>query len=108
VSAPTSLDAGLSGWWTVADQAELDLLVHEFTKAVWAHRLGCSICSAGGPWCAPLRDAFEGILEWREGRRLRSIAAALRARQTALDESAVRRRDWVGEEPPLEREELVA
>ena len=75
-------------WWTEADEAELDLLVTEFVRAVFAHRRGCSVCAAGGPWCDVLRDAFEGLLEWRAGRILRSKGAWLRIRQRALEEQA--------------------
>jgi hypothetical protein len=73
-------------WWTSADEAELDLLVHEFVKAVYEHREGCSICRAGGPWCPPLAHAFQGVLDWREGRVLHSKAAYLRELQDMLDD----------------------
>jgi hypothetical protein len=73
-------------WWTQADQSELDLLAHEFVKAIEAHRQGCSVCSAGGPWCKPLCEAGDGILDWRHGRELRSRAVWLRAQQIAREE----------------------
>jgi hypothetical protein len=67
-------------WWTAADAAELDVLIHEFLRAVYRHRDVCAICSGGGPWCTPLRQALEGVLEWRDGRVLRSKADWLRLR----------------------------
>lgn len=68
-------------FWTAADQAELELLAHEFTETALAHRERCTICSQGGPWCDPLEEVFEAILRWRAGRILQSKAAWLRARQ---------------------------
>lgn len=72
-------------WWTPADQAELDVLLWDFTAGAFAHREQCSHCREGGPWCTPLVDAFEAVLEWREGRTLRTRATALRARQDFAD-----------------------
>jgi hypothetical protein len=74
-------------WWTAADEAELDLLVHEFVKTAFRHREACAICRAGGPWCRPLSEAFEVVLDWRAGRVLRSKADWLRARQEAAGRS---------------------
>lgn len=71
--------------WTQADQAELDLLVHKFVACVGEHRARCAHCRQGGPWCAPVRDAFEAILTWRQGRVLLTRAAVLRARQDLID-----------------------
>jgi hypothetical protein len=34
-------------WWTDADQAELDLLLHELTVGYDAHRARCSACQPG-------------------------------------------------------------
>jgi hypothetical protein len=68
-------------WWTPADQAELDLLVFEFVHAAFRHREACSVCLTGGPWCLPLRDAWDGLIGWRDGRVLRSKAGWLRARE---------------------------
>jgi hypothetical protein len=75
-------------WWTEADESELDLLVHELVKAVHAHREACSTCKVGSPWCAPLGDALQAVVDWRRGRVLRSKAAWLRARQMAVEERA--------------------
>ena len=86
-----TFDLSRQPWWTEADDAELDLLVHEFVRVVDIHRERCSICSANGhcgPWCAPLREALEGVVEWRAGRILRSKAQWLRMRQTEVEEWA--------------------
>jgi hypothetical protein len=63
--------------WTDADQAELDLLVHELVTAEFLHRERCETCLIGIP-CAPLRRAVEAVVWWRHGRMLRSRAAWLR------------------------------
>jgi hypothetical protein len=70
-------------WTTLADRAELDLLAFEFVRTVEAHRKGCSICSAGGPWCDPLRECFDGIIDWRRFRELRSLGGYLRELEEA-------------------------
>lgn len=67
-------------WWTAADQAELELLAHEFVRVAWIHKERCADCS-GGPWCARLADAFAAVEEWRAGRMLRSKAEWLRLEQ---------------------------
>jgi hypothetical protein len=68
-------------WWMDADEAELDLLVHEFVKAALRHFEGCAVCRTGWPWCEPLCEARVAVFEWREGRILRSKAEWLRLRQ---------------------------
>jgi hypothetical protein len=68
------------GWWTRADDAELDVLVHELVEGYFTHREGCR-----AEPCPHLADAIEAVLTWRRGRMLRSWAAHLRARQVALD-----------------------
>jgi hypothetical protein len=73
-------------FWTEADAGELDVLVDAFVGAVLIHREGCAVCSSNRRWCRPLEDCFEGILDWRRSRALRSKAAWLRARQTAREE----------------------
>jgi hypothetical protein len=75
-------------WWTEADQAELNILIHAFVDAEGQHRERCETCSVGGPWCTSLREAFEAVLEWRTGRHLRSKAAWLRAREQARQDLA--------------------
>jgi hypothetical protein len=72
-------------WWTPADEAELDLLFEEFVGIYFRHRDRCDACGKG-PWCEPMRDAFEIVLDWKRGRELRSKAAWLRIRQTLRDE----------------------
>jgi hypothetical protein len=73
-------------WWTVADEAELDLLTRELVRAGFLHREKCSACGGGRPWCPAMVEAFEVLLDWREGRILRSKAAWLRMRQTSAEE----------------------
>jgi hypothetical protein len=68
-------------FWTEADDAELRLLCFHFSRAHYLHRDHCSKCMAGGPYCRPLLDALEGILEWRTGRILANKAAWLRERE---------------------------
>lgn len=68
-------------WWTLADEAELELLVHEFVNGWYEHRICCRVCSRGGRWCSHLCDALEVILEWRRGRILHNKAIRLRALQ---------------------------
>jgi hypothetical protein len=75
-------------YWTAADRAELDVLIDALLGAVAIHRERCRVCSAGGPWCAPLRDCFESVLAWRRTRELRSLAAWLRMRQTLHEQAA--------------------
>ena len=65
-------------WWTAADEAELDAIVHALVKAAWAHR-DCSRCKALGTWCPPMREAAEAALDWRRARALLSRAEFLRA-----------------------------
>jgi hypothetical protein len=73
-------------WWTAADDAEQLVLAFEFTKAAYAHRDRCAVCSEGGPWCDSLRSALDAVLEWREGRKLRSKAQWLRVRERARED----------------------
>jgi hypothetical protein len=68
--------------WTDADAAEQDVLVDALITAVLDHRQRCSVCSKGGPWCTALREGFEIVQDWNRSRRLRSLAAYLRARET--------------------------
>jgi len=72
--------------WSSADAAELDVLIDAFVAAAFVHRERCATCSAGGPWCQALTDAFNGIIEWRRTRALRSKAAYLRVLQAELEE----------------------
>ena len=76
-------------WWTPADELELNLLVHELARAALLHRESCSTCSAGGPWCPSMAGALESVIEWREGRVLRSKAFWLRERQSEREEAVV-------------------
>jgi hypothetical protein len=65
-------------WWTDADAAELELLVHELVRAAFLHRGGCSTCGADRRWCPAMYEALEAVTDWRDGRILRSKAAFLR------------------------------
>ncbi len=69
-----------SPWWTVADDAELDVLFDEFVGIYFRHRERCESCGSG-PWCEPMQDAFQIVLDWQRRRRLRSKAEWLRARE---------------------------
>ena len=60
--------------WTAADEAELDVLAHELVRLAWPLRHKRSVHGA-------ISEAVEAILEWRQARELRSIAAKLRAGQ---------------------------
>jgi|SoiMethySBSTD1v2_1073268.scaffolds.fasta_scaffold469855_3 hypothetical protein len=75
-------------WWTPADQAELELLLHELVKTYFEeHRNRCAYCR-GEESCPRLRRAIEAVLDWREARELRSRAAWLRAERDRLEASA--------------------
>jgi hypothetical protein len=75
-------------WWTPADAAELDLLVHELVDDVYEHRQDCERCAAGHPPCPWVNAAIKRVAEWREDRMLRSRAAWLRAGQDRLEAGA--------------------
>jgi hypothetical protein len=72
-------------WWTPADRAELDLLVHELVDEVYEHRQNCDRCPAPCPW---VNAAIERVTDWRRDRMLRSRAAWLRAGQDRLEAGA--------------------
>jgi hypothetical protein len=72
-------------WWTAADDAELDVLVSELVRRARQHRDHCSVCSAGGPWCPGMVEALEIVIEWRDGRILRSKANYLRELETVRE-----------------------
>lgn len=78
-------------WWTAADEAELQVLVHELVRVLWLHRDGCPDCRVDGAlrFCGQARAAIEAALEWRDDRILRSKAAWLRARQQAREDLGV-------------------
>jgi len=68
-------------YWSLADDAELDVLLHAFVQVRDRHLPTCAVCRERGPWCQRLRDSFDAVLEWREGRELRSKATYLRLRE---------------------------
>jgi hypothetical protein len=59
--------------WTAADAAELDVLLWELTGRWFEHRDTCPLRP-----CPHLRDAIETVLDWRQGRILRTRAEQLR------------------------------
>lgn len=71
----------MSEFWTAADGAELDVLVFEFVRVHEVHVPACEVCRQRGPWCPRLLGAFDAVLDWRQGRELRSQAAWLRRRE---------------------------
>ena len=75
-------------YWTEADQAEHDLLIYEFIKAAHAHRVGCTICKTGGPWCAPPAKRSRPSSNGVRGASSDPKAAWLRARETAVEWAA--------------------
>jgi hypothetical protein len=83
-----SLD--LLPYWTDADAAELDVLIWELVKVAMIHRERCATCAGerGILNCAPMGEAIEAVIDWRNGRVLKSKAAWLRARQAAREEMA--------------------
>lgn len=75
------MDLRRQPWWSEADEAEFNVLIHAFVDAGLAHHKNC--CGTTGPWCPPLREAFDAVVDWRTSRVLRSKAAWLRAREEA-------------------------
>jgi hypothetical protein len=73
-----SADLRAQPWWTPADQAELDLHLHELVERRSEHRLRCSVCTAGYPPCPFVCTEIERVIEWRDNRVLRSRATWLR------------------------------
>jgi hypothetical protein len=78
-------------YWTEADAAELDVLVHEVVRVAMIHRERCLTCrrERGIHDCAGMTAAIEAVIEWRDGRILRSKAAWLRARERARSDLGV-------------------
>ena len=79
-------------YWTEADQAELDVLIAELVRVAFIHKDLCPVCrdetDESRLNCKPLRGAIVSVLEWRQGRALRSKAQWLREReQAAIDDS---------------------
>jgi hypothetical protein len=78
-------------YWTTADQAELDVLVHELVRVAFVHRETCETCRGerGVYHCDGIGEATAAVIEWRDGRVLRSKAAWLRMRQQAREDLGV-------------------
>jgi hypothetical protein len=87
-------DLRVQPWWTEADDAELDLLTAELVRVVFIHREHCATCRGerGVLYCDGIGEAIAAVLDWRDGRVLRSKAAWLRARE---DEVAIARHELV-------------
>jgi hypothetical protein len=71
----------MSAWWTEADAAELDMLVHELASSYFEHRERCVSCAAAYPPCPHVRRAIEAVIAWRESRSLLSKAEYLREQE---------------------------
>lgn len=65
-------------WWTVADQAELDMLVGELVTLAMSRR-------EHPGWSAAVGEAVAAIEEWRDTRERRSRAVYLRRLVDGLD-----------------------
>ena len=73
-------------WWTAADAAEFDAIVHELIDSVSSHReAGCETCAAGHPPCPKVQKAIALTLEWREARILLSRAKWERTTQNLFE-----------------------
>jgi hypothetical protein len=70
--------------WTEADQAELDVLLWEFSGIYWEHRDRCRACRSGLGWCEPMQKTFDVVLDWKRARGLRSRAEQLAAERVAV------------------------
>jgi hypothetical protein len=68
-----------------ADRFEVELLLRGFVDAACAHKNRCPTCRERGPWCEPLRRAFEALLHCRDPLSLRAFVVALRAWQNLTD-----------------------
>lgn len=72
-------------WWTPADAAEQAVLVRELVDWDFAHReAGCDTCEYV-TYCPERRRRIEELLDWRDNRSARSLAAELRAIQDLID-----------------------
>jgi hypothetical protein len=61
-----------------ADQAEVDVLLHELVERFWAHRPNCLTCWLGDGFCEPMRECLQIVIDFRDGLRLRAKARELR------------------------------
>jgi hypothetical protein len=64
-------------WWTPADRAEQDVRVREFVARYVDHRKRCGHCRDGDP-CRSKQHAIKELIDWRDDRSARSLAAELR------------------------------
>jgi len=75
----------MSGWWTDADAAELDVLVYELVSGYFEHRPRCASCAAEQLPCPHFRKAIEVVVEWARTRELLSRAEHLRAERDRIE-----------------------
>jgi hypothetical protein len=71
--------------WTEADDAELEVLVHELVDLYYEHLDRCSFCPERARACPATSEAAQAVLDWLCRRRLHSAAARLRAEQDFLE-----------------------
>lgn len=89
--APSAFSVAPVNAWTVADQAELDVLVWHLVDGYREHRQRCRACQPdpepGAPYpCPHLQAAIREVCDWREKRRLLTRAEELRiARRVELE-----------------------
>jgi hypothetical protein len=78
-------------WWTTADAAELEAIVHQMVESLTEHRnSGCATCAAGYPPCPTKQKVIQIVLDWREARIYLSKAIWERARQDRIDSATLR------------------
>ncbi len=65
------------GYWTLADEAELELVAEALVDAAFAHRERCLACREAGASCDALRDALAVAVGWAQRRHRLSRAAFL-------------------------------
>jgi hypothetical protein len=83
----------VSEFWTEADSAELDVLLHALVNGYFEHRERCRICLSGERPCPHLQAAIREVVEWREARLLLSRAEGLRAMRRQFNEEGGGRED---------------
>lgn len=68
----------MTGSWSSADEAELDVLIWALADGYFRHRAQCARCD--GPLPSPhVGRAIDEVLDWRTARQLLTRAEALRA-----------------------------
>lgn len=78
-------------WWTEADQAELDCLLHELVVGIFTHRERCARCIAhrnreqGSLPCPHVGKAIAVVVDWHQARDLRSYARWVRLQRELFE-----------------------